>query len=199
MALQFILPLFLFFTILPFSFFAFNSTQFKLHEGGQKENVLKERIKSIIDTSETSNQGRIAIWKATLRSMAQNPVLGVGIGNFPTILELNPTAIKAGASAHNLFLNVFAELGMLGFIIFLLMLYEVFKVGWQLFSVDGYLSLSGFFGANALIYLIWILWYSMTDVAIFDERAFLLLMIMTGSLFALKNGFKKDGKSIGFN
>ena len=48
--------------------------------------------------------------------MGKHPLLGVGIGNFPVVLALNPSASKAGASAHNLYLNFFAELGVLGFV-----------------------------------------------------------------------------------
>ena len=180
------LPFVLFFTALPLSGLVFGSTQFQLQGTGEERLVLAKRIRSIIDTGETSNQGRIYIWKETLKSIGHNPLLGVGVGNFPTILKLNPTAIKAGASAHNLYLNFLAELGLFGFAIFALVMYEIWRSAWRLFRERSDAMLS-FFGLNFLLYFLWILWYSMTDVAIFDERAFLLLMVLTGTVFALES------------
>ncbi|MEK7066984.1 MAG: O-antigen ligase family protein [Patescibacteria group bacterium] len=189
------IPLIFFIALLPFSYIVFSSTQFKLKQSAQHQSVLRERIKSIIDTNETSNQGRIHIWKETLKSIAQNPLLGVGIGNFPTVLKQNPTATKAGSSAHNLYLNTFAELGIFGFIIFMMLTYEILKSAWKLFAGNQQ-PFERFFGLNAVIYLIWILWYSMTDVAIYDERAFLLLMILLGAIFAMSKNYANPS---GFN
>lgn len=180
---------------MPFAFFivalavsgiVFGSTQFRLTQTGEERNVLTERIRSIIDTGETSNQGRIFIWKETLRSIGKNPLLGVGIGNFPVVLALDPQTIKAGASAHNIYLNFLAEIGIFGFLAFLLILGEMLKRGWWMYRKEGNASLR-FFGLNFLLYFVWILWYSMTDVAIFDERSFLLLMILAGAIFAVSD------------
>ena len=179
-----LLPLVLFFISLPLASFIFNSPQFQFSGTPAERAVFAERIKSIVDTGETSNQGRIYIWKETLRSMGKHPLLGVGIGNFPIVLALNPSAIKAGASAHNLYLNFFAELGVLGFIATSLLIAVILKKAWELF-MRGDDAFTKFFALNALVYFVWILWYSMTDVAIFDERPFLLLMLLMGMLFAL--------------
>ncbi|MBI1754939.1 O-antigen ligase family protein [Candidatus Azambacteria bacterium] len=181
-------PFILFFLLLLLSSFIFNSTQFKLTGTGAERAVLAERIKSILDTGETSNQGRIFIWKKTIGSIQNNPLLGVGVGNFPVILKLNPTASKAGASAHNLYLNFFAELGVFGFALFMCIVYEIWKAGWRLFMRREDVLMS-FFGLNFLLYFLWILWYSMTDVAVFDERAFLLFMILLGVIFALPSRY----------
>lgn len=177
-------PLVLFLVSLPLAGLIFNSPQFRFAGTALEKQVFSERIRSIIDTEETSNQGRIFIWKATLRSMAAHPLFGVGIGNFPVVLSLNASAIKAGASAHNLYLNFFAELGVFGFIASSMLIYELCRRAWRMRLVQD--APVRFFAFNVLLYLIWIVWYSMTDVAIFDERAFLLLMVMLGTLFALK-------------
>lgn len=175
-------PLALFLISLPIAGIIFNSPQFQFTGTAAERKVFSERIKSIVDTEETSNQGRIFIWKETAKSIAAHPFLGVGIGNFPVVLALNPTATKAGASAHNLYLNFFAELGILGFIASSILIYELCRRAWQVFmAYDGVIR---FFALNALLYLIWMIWYSMTDVAIFDERAYLLCMILLGTLFA---------------
>ncbi len=180
------LPLVLFLMSLPLSALVFNSTQFKLTGSPKEREVLKERIKSIIDFKETSNQGRVYIWKETIMSIARNPLLGVGIGNFPSILKLNPTASKAGASAHNLYLHFLAELGIAGFAVLALIIYEIGARAWKLFARSDDTA-ARFFALNWLVYFIWILWYSMTDVALFDERAFLLFMLFVGALYAISS------------
>ena len=177
-------PLVLFLISLPIAGIIFNSPQFRFTGTAAEKKVFAERIKSIIDTEETSNQGRIYIWKATLHSMVAHPFLGVGIGNFPVVLALNPSAIKAGASAHNLYLNFFAELGILGFVASSVLIFELCRRAWLVFR--RYDGMTRFFAFNVLLYLIWIIWYSMTDVAIFDERPFLLSMIFVGALFAIE-------------
>lgn len=177
-------PFIAFPALLILSGFIFNAPQFRLAGSVSEKSVLAERIKSIVDTGEESNRGRIFIWKETLRSIARNPLLGVGMGNFPVILKLNPTATKAGASAHNLYLHFFAELGIFGFMVFSLIIWETGKAGWRIFTGSDSAAIH-FFGLNFLVYFTWILWYSMTDFAIFDERAFLLLMILLGVVFAL--------------
>ena len=184
------LPLVLFLVSLPIAGIIFNSPQFQFSGTPAEKKVFAERIKSIVDTEETSNQGRIFIWKETAKSIVAHPLLGVGIGNFPVVLALNPSAIKAGASAHNLYLNFFAELGILGFVATSALIFEFFRKAWQVFRAhDGMIR---FFGLNAFLYLMWILWYSMTDVAIFDERAYLLFMIFIGMLFAFPRADKAE-------
>jgi len=184
-----IAPLLLFIFFLPFSSLIFGSQQFRLSGNAGQEEILFRRIKSIIDISETSNNGRIFIWKETLKSIKNRPLLGVGIGNFPTILKQNPTAIKAGSSAHNIYLHIMAETGIGGFCLFMLILYEILRDALRLSQCkEKNIQL---FGLLSLLYIIWILCYSMTDVAIFDERSFLMFMILTGAIFALNTSYER--------
>ncbi|MBI3671520.1 O-antigen ligase family protein [Candidatus Azambacteria bacterium] len=182
------LPFIIFLILLPLSAPVFSSKQFRMDSQNTEENskIFAKRLKSIIDTEEVSNKGRIYIWTETAKSIIKNPFLGVGIGNFPTVLKENISAMKAGASAHNLYLHIPAEIGILGFLIFMTILFEILKKAWIVFkeNSDGVVR---FFALNAFLFLVWILGYSLTDVAIFDERAFLMLMILLGVLFSIKN------------
>ncbi|MEK7124052.1 MAG: O-antigen ligase family protein, partial [Patescibacteria group bacterium] len=109
------LPIMLFFLLLPLAALVYTSSQFKSPETESEKNIFTERLKSIIDAGETSNSGRIFIWKETLKSIAREPLLGVGLGNFPVVLKEDVALLKAGASAHNLYLNILAEIGIFGF------------------------------------------------------------------------------------
>lgn len=179
------LPILIFIIALLISQPIFNSKQFRLveNETGSVNQVLVKRLASIFDTEEVSNQGRIYIWKESLKSIVKNPLLGVGIGNFPTVLKQNIEMARAGSSAHNLFLQILSEMGIFAFVIFLLLIYEIYKKALDLSQNKD--SLLKFFGHFSVLYLAWILAYTMTDPAIFDERAFLGLMILIGAIYGL--------------
>ncbi len=178
------IPFIIFIILLPISSPVFTSKQFKIETNKEvSEKAFSERFKSIVDTEEVSNKGRIFIWKESIKSIIKNPILGVGLGNYPVVLKENTSAIKSGASAHNIYLHIASELGLFGLLIFILILYEILKKAWLIFkeSKNTYLA---YFSLIAFLFIVWILGYLMTDVAIFDERAFLMLMILLGVLFS---------------
>ena len=178
------LPIIFFIVALIISQPIFNSKQFRLLENQiAQENILAGRLISIFNSEETSNQGRIQIWKESIKSIIKNPFLGVGIGNFPTVLKQDISMAKAGSSAHNLFLQILAEMGIFAFAIFLIIIYEIYKKA-QTLSNDQNILVK-FFGLLSILYIGWILTYTMTDPAIFDERVFLALMILIGTIFGL--------------
>jgi len=59
--------------------------------------------------------GRAAIWRESIAVFSEDPLLGVGSGALSTTIE-------SGSVAHNTFLSVLAELGMIGFLLFAVML-----------------------------------------------------------------------------
>lgn len=179
------LPIILFIIALLVSQPIFSSKQFRLAENttDSADEVLVSRIASIFDTQEVSNQGRIYIWKESIKSIASNPILGVGIGNFPTVLKQDIEMSRAGSSAHNLFLQILSEMGIFAFAVFLMLVYEIFKKAKYLSEQQDILI--KFFGYFSVLYFVWILAYTMTDPVIFDERAFLGLMIPIGAIFGI--------------
>lgn len=79
-------------------------------------NPVAKRFFSSFDLSEGSNKGRIEIWKESLVVVKNNP-LGVGIGNYA--LEIKPSAnYREPIYAHNLYLDIAAETGLLNAFIF---------------------------------------------------------------------------------
>jgi O-antigen ligase len=86
------------------------------------------------DYNLTSDEGRLRVWKRGLDYMAANPVFGVGANNFHvaegTISPLAKLAergigVRWGA-AHNSYLQVAAELGIPGFLLFVGLLWSAF-------------------------------------------------------------------------
>ncbi|MEX2145344.1 MAG: O-antigen ligase family protein [Candidatus Spechtbacterales bacterium] len=137
------------------------------------------RFRSIIDFGETSNQGRIHIWKESIGSIVQNPVIGVGIGNYPTVLGESLSASEAGASAHNLYLHIASTIGVFGLVVFLWMIWEILKISVRYikkYPADDWAVYFAMFVYSA----IWLGTYLMTDAALYDGRALLGFMAISG-------------------
>ena len=80
----------------------------------------------------TSSEGRVQLWERGMGYMAARPVFGVGVGAFPTAEgRLSPESREAQAHGrgqkwsepHNSFVQVGAELGVPGLLLFLGMLW----------------------------------------------------------------------------
>lgn len=144
----------------------------QFHLGWQA--TLGNRIKSILNLNETSNALRIAIWKDSARSMLSHPLLGVGIGNFPVVLDQSIDKAKAGSSAHNVYLHIGAELGIPALLIFLWLMWITLKKIYKKSDQPYFAAL--------LIFVPWVMLYLMTDSALFDERAFLAFCTLCATI-----------------
>lgn len=112
-----------------------------------------ERFVSSFDITEGSNQGRLSNWRQALAVVAEHP-LGVGIGMYPL-------AVKPGADyrepiyAHNAYLDIAAELGVISMLVFALMLLSAFRSFWlraknDAFFAAGVASIT-LFGVHSLV------------------------------------------------
>jgi O-antigen ligase len=147
----------------------FISPQFRL---GTHGGLLANRIRSIVDFGETSNSHRLAIWKLTLRSIAERPLLGVGIGNFPRILDQAIIMGRAGSSAHNLWLHVASEAGLVALASLCAIWLLWYRAAYRLFTraADRFTVVAS---GWLLIAIPWVAAYLLTDAALMDERALL--------------------------
>lgn len=94
----------------------------------------RNRFLSILSSDET----RIKIWKTGLKMFEENPILGVGNGNFIHRYDEYITKYEylyAGRTlftTHNSYLKMFAELGLIGGVLFLMiyssLTYMTFKI-----------------------------------------------------------------------
>ena len=92
-------------------------------------NPVTGRFMSSFDTEEGSNKARLSNWQQALNVIKNHP-LGVGIGMYS--LEIDPSAkYREPIYAHNLYLDIAAELGIPAVIIFMLLLFFAGKNFWQ--------------------------------------------------------------------
>jgi len=85
----------------------------------------KGRYRTILSSTygeiDDSSQGRIKAWKAGVRMIFDRPVLGVGAGAFGTAHATGYTPEgkrQSWLQPHNVYIQLLAELGVLGFVIF---------------------------------------------------------------------------------
>ena len=89
------------------------------------DNPVKQRLFSSFSLADGSNQGRVAIWSEAVEDISERPLFGYGIGNYP--LAVKPTAeYREPIYAHNLFLDIASETGLVGAISFFLAFLVVF-------------------------------------------------------------------------
>ena len=183
-----LLTILIFIALIPIASIFTTVPQFREKIDSDAALILK-RLGSILNFDETSNQGRIYIWKKTLESIEKSPLLGIGIGNFPIILEQEVKLAKAGSSAHNFYLNFAAEGGVLAFVliclIFLEILIALLYVLKSEITPKIRLLLTGIF-----VYFFWVFAYCFFDIALLDERVFLLFLTIVGIVFAIKKNKK---------
>ena len=150
-----------------------------------------KRVKSISDTRELSNHGRLQIWESSVKSVAEHPLLGVGVGNFPVVLGEDFSVLKRGASAHNLFLDFGAESGVLSMVLLLFIFLEIFKMIWRVFLRTADKKIALLF-ISFFIYIAWALGYSLFDVVLLNDKVLLIFVV---SLAIINFNFQKDEKS----
>ncbi len=87
------------------------------------ENLIK--IFAEPDYIDSPIQARVVAWNAAIDMIKEDPLFGKGIGGFRSQYESGITGwIKY---PHNIFLNVTVEFGLIGLILFLYLLYKIFK------------------------------------------------------------------------
>ena len=173
----------IFFLLFIVAFPIFASPQFRLYK--MDSELLAKRVRSIINFGETSNKERIRIWKLSLESIKNNPFLGVGIGNFPVVLNQDLSLAKAGSSAHNVYLQIATEMGVPALIFALWFLSGLMLKSYNNFVISRNNELT-IYNGTALIFVPWVLIYCLTDIALFDERSFLLFVATLAMILTTK-------------
>ncbi|EKE20272.1 MAG: polysaccharide polymerase [uncultured bacterium] len=95
---------------------------------------VSDRLASSFDTQEGSNQARLSNWEQAISIIAKNP-FGVGIGAYS--LEVKPGAqYREPIYAHNVYLDIAAELGIISVIVFIVLLLLTLRSFWSLSQVN---------------------------------------------------------------
>lgn len=156
------------------------------------EEGVQERLGSIAKPA--ANSGRSFIWQANLDMARERPLLGWGYGNykhFRTPYYQRYPGADRKAHAHNNFLQVWVESGLLGLSAFLALFWVMLRRGWQVYrrlSLEPYKSLAfgGFLG------LIGFLIGGMTQYNFGDGEVVIVLWATVGLLLRLSQWVEEE-------
>ncbi len=177
----------------------------KIISGSQRNygNYL-QRAESVSSLDNESNAARLDIWKKTLKFAARHPLLGAGYGNF--IVSLGKSAgnyIRAAdknskefnlpqkyITAHDFYLQILAETGILGLLAFALFFKKLAGGFWNFFKRHFLYDRDGFavFAVAAGLYLAALFVYLLVDTTIMNDRVlmyFFLILALCGSIFRI--------------
>ncbi len=102
--------------------------------------------------------GRLALFSEAIAIIGQAPILGVGVGGFELAhrMVVNGPLFSATTHAHNEYLQLFAEHGLVGGTLLLAALFQVLSLGWR--SLDQWgnrpdrrWAIAGFLGCLAAL------------------------------------------------
>lgn len=166
--------------------------------------IIQSILPSILQGSDTAGL-RYKLWQAAWRMWLENPVQGIGIGNFPVYLKYFADGVGLaphywGSLPHNTYLSALAETGLVGFIFFGTLLVLSFRNFLQMGKVqdDDIISLRNIW----LVVFITVLLAEITANGLYDKMLWFLfgISIYFRNLFLAKinenNTDKQVNKSI---
>ena len=148
------------------------------------ESVMR-RIMSIGNLADTSVSYRINIWKGALRMFEKYWWMGVGIGDaaFVSIYQSEAlTAVEDAPHAHNLFLQIACEGGVLGLLI--LLIFFVFLFRSAISALTGRTGQAKWLRLTLVAVWAGLLVQGMTDYIFYNNNLFAIMMISLGAMIA---------------
>jgi O-antigen ligase len=94
------------------------------------QNPITQRLISSFNLEEGSNLGRLKIWSQALNVYAKNPIIGGGLGSYSYQIDAS-FAYRDPIYAHNLYLEFLAEIGLIGLILWLGLIFFCFYLSFK--------------------------------------------------------------------
>jgi hypothetical protein len=90
------------------------------------------------------NIDRLTLWRGALKMLATHPLLGVGPGNFRLMFGsyLNRAFWDQRMHANNTYLEMFADMGILGGVTFLFLIVASLRVAWRGLRISEFIETS---------------------------------------------------------
>jgi putative inorganic carbon (hco3(-)) transporter len=138
--------------------------------------ALLERLRSLVSGgSHSSNQFRINVWQSSFKIIQEFGLTGIGMGNkvFQKIYTYYMATGFQALSTYNVFLEVWVEMGLIGFLIFLgLLLSHAARCVWGIVQEIDYTA--RLFLSASLIGLVGLLTHGMVDTVFYRPSIQLL-------------------------
>ena len=135
--------------------------------------AIREKIWPIITLQDASGQNRLELWSLASDSLFQNPIVGNGLLGFATIQNVNrdPLKIEPLLYPHNIILNFWTEIGILGTVAFAWLIAKFFRRGFKE-SNNKWLTL------GVMAAMVTILTHGLIDVPYFKNDLAILFWIV---------------------
>jgi O-antigen ligase len=137
-----------------------------------------ERLISSFSLGDASSTERLVLWQTAWETWMMHPFFGVGLGQYVEWLYPGQGGTLP-YYAHNLFLDIGVELGILSLMTFLILLFGAWASVWPLVKQKQPLALG--IAAGLMLYGV----HSLFETALFSVHILLLLTLLIGLAFAL--------------
>lgn len=136
------------------------------------------RLKSIIYFSDRSISERFICWNGTIDMISDNPIIGIGIGRYREVYKdkYKPDDAKLTLHhSHNNFLQILAEMGIVGFIPYLIMnIYFIY------YGITGWIRKKNIYYLCFLTITLALLIHGMSDYNFAMSAVMKLYWLLTG-------------------
>lgn len=167
-------------------------------------------LKSVLNPTHTQESlgidlvMRLLFWGTAWSSFVHSPVFGIGWGNFVRLYGADPSLFFAslpavGFEVHNIYLQLLAETGLVGFVSFLYLVRQSWRQArYQLHESEDFLDLALAFGVLGA--LLTLLLHGFIDVPFFAQSGLLLwslfgLLVANGRL-RYQSGFGTETSKV---
>lgn len=141
------------------------------------------RFATIFNLQEESNVGRLAMWQRASQIGQQHFFSGVGLGNYS--LMVNPEMdYRNPTTAHNLYLDIFSEMGIFALIIWLLLILGSIGIVYRKIIKADRTSDQAWLALGLMGSLVYYASHSVFETAIYHPVILPLLMIILGLAYA---------------
>jgi O-antigen ligase len=145
---------------------------------------VRSRLVETLSLTEGSNSARIALWSEALTHIGERPLLGYGLGNYP--LKVKPSAdYREPIYIHNIYLDMAAELGIIGLLFFL----GIFFLPASIFFVRGSFSS---IALPVTLALILFLSHSLFENTLFSVHVFPVLLFLIAAIAWYNRGDERQ-------
>lgn len=140
--------------------------------------IVNVRSSTIYQKLDALSSGRITIFDASIHMFLEKPIFGVGLGN----IKIKTEFFNGSTKAHNLFIDLLAATGIVGFLLYTYVIFNVIKLLWINRKVNNYLK--GLFYA-----VIAAIGQSMLEPNILELNGAIMFWtcIIVGTIFIRKN------------
>ncbi len=149
---------------------------------------LRSAALPMITFTDASGQNRLTLWNIAATQLTANPknfILGLGIGGFAAVQNTlrNPLKLEPLLYPHNILLNFWTELGLLGLIGFSWVVTVFFQTGFkQLLPTSYFLLPNNWLQLGVMAAMVTVVVHGLIDVPYFKNDLAVLFWVVVGLL-----------------